>query len=325
MMLNTSHHTSGTASRFPLELLKKITNNFSKDRIIGYGAYGVVYKGVLDTGEKIAVKKLRDMSQDLDGEEQFLNECTNLTKVQHQNIVRLVGYCYETCRQLEEYGGKHVLAEVNERALCFKYMEGGSLENYVSDKPCTLAWDICYKIIKGVCEGLNHLHNGCKYIIFHLDLKPANILLDEDMIPKIGDFGLSRLLSSTKTCTTTTRLGTLGFTPPEYVDSQEISPKYDVFSLGVVIIYIMAGRKQYNDHFDNPSKIIGLVSEHWEKRLGATIWAHASEEVNTCIEIALRCVKPDRQERPIISQIVEDLNTIDMAKLSLTYEVLKDR
>ena len=80
------------------------------------------------------MKKLKNMSQDFDGEKQFHNECTNLTRVQHQNIVRLVGYCYETCRQLEEYGGKYVFAEVNERALCFEYMEGGSLENYVSGK-----------------------------------------------------------------------------------------------------------------------------------------------------------------------------------------------
>ncbi|KAM0861380.1 hypothetical protein ACQ4PT_045926 [Festuca glaucescens] len=90
------------------------------------------------------------------------------------------------------------------------------------------------------------------------------------------------------------------------------------FSLGVVIIHMIAGRKHYYDHVDTPSKIIELVCENWRKRLHATMWAHASQEIKTCIEIALRCVKSDRQERPTISKIVDDLNMIDIAKLPLT-------
>ncbi|KAM0867664.1 hypothetical protein ACQ4PT_041849 [Festuca glaucescens] len=186
------------------------------------------------------------------------------------------------------------------------------------DEPCRLYWDMCYKIITGVCEGLNYLHNGYKECIFHLDLKPANILLDNNMIPKIGDFGLSRLFSTTETCTTATPLGTIGYTPPEYVDKQEISPKFDVSSLGVVIIHIMAGRKNYYDHVDNPSKIIELVCENWGKRLHTTMWSHGSQEVKTCIEIVLTCVESDRRKRLTISQIIDELNRIDIAKLSLT-------
>uniref|UniRef100_A0ACD5Y918 Uncharacterized protein n=1 Tax=Avena sativa TaxID=4498 RepID=A0ACD5Y918_AVESA len=316
--LSRSQHTIG-ATQFEFMLLKQITNNFSEDRIIGRGAYGVVYKGVLDSGEKMAVKKLIYMPPDHDSEKQFHNECTNLMRVQHQNIVRLVGYCYETRRQCVEYDGKYVFAEENERALCFEYLEGGILEKYVCDDPCRLDWGTCYKIIKGVSDGLNHLHNGYKDSIFHLDLKPANILLDTNMIPKIGDFGLSRLFSTTQTCTTTTPLGTIGYTPPEYVDKQEISSKYDVFSLGVVIIHIMAGRKNYYDHVDTPSKIIELVCENWGKRLQETMWSHASQEVKACIEIALRCVKFDRQEKPTIRMITDNLR-IDIANLSLAYE-----
>ncbi|CAM0901584.1 unnamed protein product [Alopecurus aequalis] len=319
-MLNTSQHTSGATSCFPFELLQQITNSFSDNCVIGSGAYGVVYKGVLDNGEIIAVKKLLRKPLDHDSEKQFQNECTNLMRVQHQNIVRLVGYCYETRRQCVEYGGKYVFAEENERILCLEYLQGGSLDKHVSDEPCGLDWDVCYKIIKGVCQGLYHLHNGYKESILHLDLKPANVLLDNNMIPKIGDFGLSRLFSTTGTCTTTTPLGTMGYTPPEYVDRQEISHKYDVFSLGVVIIHIMAGRKHYYDHVDTPSKIIELVCEIWRERLHGPFWSHSSQEVKTCIEIALKCVKSDRKERPAISKIVNDLNRIDTAKLP-TYEV----
>ncbi|CAM0901610.1 unnamed protein product [Alopecurus aequalis] len=317
-LLNTSQHTSGATSQFKFEILNQITNNFSKDRVIGSGAYGVVYKGVMDNGQEIAVKKLIDMPLDHDNEKFFHDECINLLRVQHKNIVRLVGYCDETHRQCVEYEGKLVFADKNERALCFEYLQSGSLAKYVSNEPCTLAWDTCYKIIKGVCDGLNHLHNVCA--MFHLDLKPANILLDNNMIPKIGDFGLSRHFSSTKTCTTATPLGTTGYTPPEYVNKQEISPKYDVFSLGVVIIHMMAGRTHYYDHVDTPSKIIELVCGHWEKRLHATMWSLASQEVKTCIEIALRCVKSDRQERPTISKIVDDLNRIDIAKFPFTHD-----
>ncbi|XP_047051552.1 putative disease resistance protein RGA1 [Lolium rigidum] len=318
--LNRSQHTSGAALQFKFEMLKRITNSFSEDCIIGSGAYGVVYKGVLDNGVKIAVKKLIYKPPDHDSKKQFHNECTNLMRVQHHNIVRLVGYCYETYHQLVEYGGNYVFAEQNKRALCFEYLEGGSLDKHISDEPCRLDWDVCYKIIKGVCVGLDHLHNGYKESIFHLDLKSANILLDKNMMPKIGDFGLSRFFSTIETCTTTTPLGTMGYTPPEYVNKQEVSPKYDVFSLGVVIIHIMAGRKHYYDYVDTPSKIIELVCESWGKRLHATMWSQASQEVKTCIEIALRCVKSDRQERPTIRNIVDDLNRIDIAKLPLTYE-----
>lgn len=131
-MLNRSHHTSGATSQFKFELLKQITNNFSEDRKIGHGAYGVVYKGVMDNGQNIAVKMLIYRPPDRDMEKQFHNECTNLMRAQHPNIVQLVGYCYETHHECVEYGGKYVFAGKNERALCFEYLEGGSLEKYVS-------------------------------------------------------------------------------------------------------------------------------------------------------------------------------------------------
>ncbi|VAI92585.1 unnamed protein product [Triticum turgidum subsp. durum] len=205
-MLSRLQHTSGVTSPFSFEMLKQITNNFSEEHIIGRGAYGVVYKGVLDNGKEIAVKKLKYMPPEHDSNKQFENECTNLMGVQHQNIVRLVGYCHETRREYVEHGGKYVWAEVDERVLCFEYLQGGSLDKHVSDEPCKLDWDMCYKIIKGVSEGLNHLH---KDSIFHFDLKPGNILLDNNMMPKIDDFGLSRFFPSAETCTTATNFGTL--------------------------------------------------------------------------------------------------------------------
>jgi len=129
-------------------------------------------------------------------------------RLQHQNIIRLVGYCYEIAHKVMEYNGQYVYAGAEERALCFEYLQGGSLDKHLSDESSGLGWHTRYKIIKGICEGLHYLHNGSKDPIYHLDLKPANILLDKDMVPKIGDFGLSRLFDSTLTCTTKEIIGT---------------------------------------------------------------------------------------------------------------------
>lgn len=312
--------TSAVRKDLKFHFLEHITNKFSKDRIIGYGAYGVVYKGVLDNGEEIAVKRLKHIG--IDDDKQFKNECSNLMRLQHENIVRLVGYCYEIAHKFEEYEGKYVPAGVEEKALCFEYMRGGSLDKKLSDESRGLGWHTGYKIIKGICEGLNYLHNGSKDPIYHLDLKPANILLDKNMVPKIGDFGLSRLVDSTQTCTTTGIIGTLGYMPPEYINRFKITPKFDVFSLGVIIIQVMTGRDGYSKCGDMPSQeFIDLTHENWGKRFQPTISSHASHEIKTCIRIALRCVEADRVKRPTIAEIVDELKKIDIVNRSLLDQV----
>ncbi|TKW19911.1 hypothetical protein SEVIR_4G051000v4 [Setaria viridis] len=320
-MENDPQHTSVMPSDFTFHLLEQITNKFSKDRIIGSGGYGVVYKGVLDNGEEIAVKKLCNKHPGLDDDKQFTNECTNLMRLQHQNIVRLVGYCYEIAHKVVEYNGKYVYAGVEERALCFEYLQGGTLENLLSDESCGLGWHTRYKIIRGVCEGLHYLHNGSKDPIYHLDLKPANIMLDKNMVPKIGDFGLSRLFDSTQTCTTKVIIGTPGYMPPEYINRYQITRKFDVFSLGVIIIQVMAGCGGYLKCGDmSHQEFIDLVHRNWGKRLQVTMSSHTSHEIKTCIEIALRCVESDRVKRPTIAEIVDELNKIDDVKRSLADE-----
>ncbi|TKW15106.1 hypothetical protein SEVIR_5G209500v4 [Setaria viridis] len=305
---------------FTLEFLERITNNFSMQNIVGRGGFGVIYKGVLDNGEEVAVKKLHPMAW-IGDRQLFKNELNNLMKVQHKNIVRLVGYCNHTTQILVEYNGKLVAASVEQRALCLEYLQGLSLDKHLSDEACRLDWDTCYKIIKGICEGLHYLHNGSDHPIYHLDLKPENILLDKDMMPKIGDFGLSRLFDSVETYITQSEnvTGTRGYMPPEYIHRQTISPKFDVFSLGVIIIRMMAGTKGYFDCVDTPpEEFIKLVHGNWRKRLQAATMSsyYASQEVRTCIEIALRCVDHDRAKRPTIAQIVNELSNIGTAKNS---------
>ncbi|VAH99802.1 unnamed protein product [Triticum turgidum subsp. durum] len=293
---------------FAFEFLERITNDFSDQNKVGSGGYGDVYKGMLDNGEEIAVKKLHQLGID---DEQFKNEVNNLMRVQHENIVRLVGYCYHTSQIFVEYKGKHVSASVVERAICFEYMQGGSLHDQLSAESCKLDWDKCYKIIRGICEGLHYLHNAVPPI-YHLDLKPGNILLDKDMVAKIGDFGLSRLFDSAQTYMTASRdlKGTVGYMPPEYIEGQKISPKFDVFSLGVIIIKMMAGKEASYAHTCREEFIEHVV------RLQATMRSHLLEEVRTCIEIALKCVEDNRIRRPTIAQIVNELSNIGIVKRS---------
>ncbi|KAJ1275293.1 hypothetical protein BS78_05G125100 [Paspalum vaginatum] len=221
--------------------LEDSTNGFSEERRIGSGGYGVVYKGVYRNRE-IAVKKLYHMPG-LD-EEQFQNELRILTGLRHQNIIRLLGKSYEEQDRCVEYNGKLVFAKMVDRVICLEYLHKGSLEKHLSDESSGMPWHQRYKIIKGTCEGLKYLHDQS---IFHLDLKPANILLDNNMLPKIADFGLSKLFSGTRKSHTTIHfIGTLGYVPPEYIEKGKISNKFDVFSLGVIIIRIMSGPDGYS-------------------------------------------------------------------------------
>uniref|UniRef100_A0A8R7UAP5 Protein kinase domain-containing protein n=3 Tax=Triticum urartu TaxID=4572 RepID=A0A8R7UAP5_TRIUA len=237
----------------------------------------------------------------------------------------MIGYCYEIAHKDVEYQGKLVWSQVIDRALCFEYMKGGSLAKHISAESCIHNWPITYKIIKGTCEGLHHLHKGGEKKIFHLDLKPDNVLLDEELVPKIGDFGLSELFGSSYTHQQSSTKGTIGFMPQEYIHNRKVSPKNDVFSLGVIIFHIMAGEKGYSDYWDarrrpnfSPKiqhKFIESVQEYWKKKM-ETMEGYRWDEtdllgVTRCIDMAMRCVEDDRDKRPYIKDIINELNKLD--------------
>lgn len=297
-------------------LLETITNKFSVDQKVGSGGYGDVYKGVYN-GKEIAVKKLHHL-QGLD-DKAFDSEFRNLSKVKHTNVVQLLGYCYQIVRKYVPYKEELVLANEKERILCFEYMEGGSLDTHIGDEHCRLDWHTCYQIIKGTCDGLNHLHGAHEKPIFHLDLKPSNILLDKNnMTAKIADLGLSRLVASTETHKTqmVNVKGTLGYMPPEYIDGGYISKRYDVFSLGVIILKIMAGNKGHSRCYEMSSEqFTKHVTENWEGRLQGTSRYSSHEtdilQVKKCIEIAVKCVEKDRYKRPLIKDIVHELEELE--------------
>ncbi|RLN33570.1 hypothetical protein C2845_PM03G28660 [Panicum miliaceum] len=249
-------------------------------------------------------------------EEQFQNELNNLVRLQHQNIVPFVSYCYEIQKKLVKYSGKLVLADKIYRLLCFEYMQNGNLGKYLSDEHYGLDWHTRYAIIKGICMGLKYLHEELNPPIYHLDLKPANVLLDEKMVPKIADFGLSRLFGEEQTRITKSSMGTLGYLPPEYIESSLISKKFNIFSLAVVIIKIMTGPTGHSKSFDmSPQQFIEIVHENWRNRLQASqvcMPESSSKQVKRRIKIALSCLETDRRKRPSIGDIVQKLNETEM-------------
>ncbi|XP_022685272.1 uncharacterized protein LOC101779165 [Setaria italica] len=308
------HSSSGSPRKIPFHLLQEITDCFSDERKLGSGGFGKVYMGVHNDGEKIAVKMLHYMLGF--EEEQFLKEFNNLARLQHPNIVRLVGYCYDVQKNIVEYEGRLVFAERIYRALCFEYMHHGSLDKYVSDEYPGLDWNTRYTLIKGICKGLEYLHEELKPPMYHLDLKPANILLGKNMLPKIADFGLSRFFGEEQTHITKSSIGTRGYLPPEYIERNIVSSKFDIFSLGVVIIKIMTGPTGYRESAEmSPQEFIDLAHKNWRTRLQATsmhLFESYSKQVKRCMEIALSCVEVNRHKRPSIRKIVKQLNETEI-------------
>nr|CAB3490961.1 unnamed protein product [Digitaria exilis] len=256
----------------PLEFLQKITQGFSKDLMLGQGAFGTVYKGTLQDGQPIAVKKLADNSP-VPPKKEFQKEVGNLMAIQHTNIVRLLGYCRETQRKAIENNGRYIIVDVVESLLCYEYIPNGNLGKYIFDKSSRPDWKTCFEIIKGICQGLCFLHGGkdTHAPIVHLNLQPSNILLGDNMVPKISDFDLTRIFGGEHT-----RINTVN------VVGKKLTP-----------LILQVQKIWTNEHIASVYSELDPVS---------------LQEVRTCIEIALKCVVVDQNKRPSIAEIVDEIN-----------------
>uniref|UniRef100_I1QYR1 Protein kinase domain-containing protein n=1 Tax=Oryza glaberrima TaxID=4538 RepID=I1QYR1_ORYGL len=309
---NKSHYPITIPKNPTLDSLKVITDNFSSKREIGRGAFGVVYKGVLENGEVIAVKKLERTSGI--HARRFQNEANNLLELEHKNIVKLIGSCCQAERQVVEHDGKYVFTDVVEKLLCYEYLPNGSLDNYIYDELNGIDWPTRFKIILGICNGLHFLHKERNEAIIHMNLKPSNILLGDNMVPKIADFGLSRLFGQEQTRLITQNVvGWIGYIAPEYYYRGEISEKSDIFSLGVLILEIVTGLKNDPSSQEVSSSIlIDNVQRNWLKSSQITSKYPSLEEddllqAKRCIEIGLNCVETDPKKRPTIGEIIVKL------------------
>ncbi|KAJ9553586.1 hypothetical protein OSB04_017631 [Centaurea solstitialis] len=281
---------------FSLDKIAAATDNFSVSNKIGEGGFGPVYKGVLEDGREIAVKRLSETSQQ--GFDEFKNEVICIAKLQHRNIVKLLGYCIHE----------------NEMILIYEYMANKSLASYLFDegRSSMLDWPRRFHIINGTARGILYLHQDSRLQIIHRDLKAANILLDGDMNPKISDFGLARKFVGNDASDKTKKVvGTYGYISPEYAVHGRFSIKSDVFSFGVLVLEIVSGMKNrefsHEDHRDNllghawrlykEDKSIELITE--SLRTSCVI-----SEVVRSIHVALLCVQHHAEDRPTMLSVV---------------------
>ncbi|CAM0948958.1 unnamed protein product [Alopecurus aequalis] len=284
-----------------LALLQKITNDFSKERKIGQGGFGAVYKGVL--GERIvAVKKIYvNLDKIDDDDKQFGREIKLLWNTDHPNVVRFLGFCSNIHqKRIQKDGSREtIMANVRQRLFCFEYIRNGTLDKHITDELRGLEWKTRYEIITGICEGLRYLHEEKEFI--HMDLKPANILLDhqdEKYIPKIADFGLSR---PNKDSHTVGRCyGTLGYWAPENMEFSKTIPQCDIYSLGAIIMELVTGGIEVADKHN--------VLRRWRSRRKNPPTPLQYHQIIGCIDIAVRCRKQNPEARPSINEIIKSLN-----------------
>ncbi|CAO2152378.1 unnamed protein product [Urochloa humidicola] len=300
----------------PASFLRQITDDFSPQRELGKGAFGTVYKGIVEDGEVIAVKKLGENSP-VEHEKTFNNEVGNLMAVQHENVVKLVGFCYESQKKVVQHNGRYIIVDIAEISLCYEYLPKGSLEKYLFAESNRFDWNTRFKIVKGICNGLHFLHKEMDQPVVHMDLKPENILLDDNMVPKIADFGLSRLFGQEQTRMNTQNVvGSLGYMAPEYLYRGEISTQSDIYSLGLLIIQISTGEKNIPDMEDKCGrKFVEEVRQMWTdhhiKSKYRSFDSGHFQQIKTCVEIGLQCVDSERKNRPSIADIVLKLDGLN--------------
>nr|WPD27464.1 WAKL protein [Zea mays]WPD27507.1 WAKL protein [Zea mays] len=271
-----------------------ITSHFREK--LGQGGYGSVYKGVLQPGEvHVAVKMLGNSN--CNGEE-FISEVATIGKIHHFNVVRLIGFC----------------SEENRRALIYEFMPHGSLDKYIFSSEKTFSWDKLNEIALGIARGLNYLHHGCDMQIVHFDIKPHNILLDSNFVPKVADFGLAKLFPRGDTFVPLSAMrGTIGYIAPEMVSRSfgVISSKSDVYSFGMLLLEMTGGRRNADPHAGSssqayyPSLVYSQLSQGDVGGISKGVDMHELEK-KLCI-IGLWCIQMKTQDRQTMSEVIEML------------------
>ncbi|XP_072993173.1 putative receptor protein kinase ZmPK1 [Typha latifolia] len=301
--------------RFRYKELEKATGRFKDE--LGGGGSGSVYKGVLDDDRVVAVKKLEDVSK---GEAEFQAELSVIGRIYHMNLVRMWGFCSETSHRL----------------LVYEYVQNGSLDRHLFDShgmDCSLGWDQRYKIAVGVAKGLAYLHHECSEWVIHCDVKPENILLDEDFEPKITDFGLVKLFNrgGPGHQVLSRAQGTRGYIAPEWASSLPITAKVDVYSYGVLLLELVRGLRVSDWDADEENvemvfrRLVGNLKE--KIRSGHRSWVadfvdlrlngeFSCSQAVAVLEVAVGCVEEDRSRRPNMDHVYQMLISSEVADCS---------
>ncbi|CAI9090935.1 OLC1v1025831C1 [Oldenlandia corymbosa var. corymbosa] len=303
----TPENGNNGARTFTFRELAMATKNFRREFLLGEGGFGNLYKGTLQTGEVVAVKRLdRNGTQ---GNKEFLVEVLMLTLLKHPNLVSLMGYC----------------ADGEQRLLVYEYLPFGSLSSYIhdlSDDKKPLDWQTRMKIASGAAQGLDYLHEKANPSIIYRDLKMSNILLDQDLNPKLSDYGLAKLTQGdTKMHISPRVMGSYGYCAPEYERHGELTTKSDIYSFGVVLLELITGRKALDTtkptdeqnlvtwaqpYFKDPKRFPEIADPLLNKEF-------SERYLNQAVGIAAMCLQEEPSVRPLIGDVVAILSFLAVA------------
>ncbi|KFK28882.1 hypothetical protein AALP_AA7G060200 [Arabis alpina] len=298
--------TTTHSLQFDFKTIEAATDKFSESNKIGQGGFGEVFKGVLPDGTEVAVKRLSKTSRQ--GAREFKNEAVLVAKLQHRNLVRLLGFCLTG----------------EEKILVYEFVPNKSLDYFLFDplKQGLVGWTTRCNIIGGIARGILYLHQDSRLTIIHRDLKASNVLLDAVMNPKIADFGIARIFGMDQTQAETSRIvGTYGYMSPEYAMKGHFSAKSDVYSFGVLVLEIISGKKNKMEQRDgNVSNLVTYVWRLWRESSPLDLvdpaigGSYDRNEAIRFIHIALLCVQDDPADRPTLASIILMLtsNTITL-------------
>ncbi|KAG2541053.1 leucine-rich repeat receptor protein kinase HPCA1-like [Panicum virgatum] len=286
---------------FSYEELKRSTNNFAEVNELGYGGYGKVYRGMLPTGQSIAIKRAQQGS--MQGGHEFKTEIELLSRVHHKNLVGLVGFCFEQGEQM----------------LVYEFMPGGTLRDSLSGKSgLHLDWKKRLRVALGAARGLAYLHELADPPIIHRDVKSSNILMDEHLTAKVADFGLSKLVSDSERGHVSTQVkGTLGYLDPEYYMSQQLTEKSDVYSFGVVMLELIVAKQpiEKGKYVVREAKRLFDASDAEFCGLRGMVDARIMNTNHLAafgkfVQLALRCVDEVATARPSMSEVVKEIEVM---------------
>ncbi|KAI5593131.1 hypothetical protein BDE02_04G197800 [Populus trichocarpa] len=285
---------------FFFDEITKSTNNFSEANHIGSGGYGMVYRGMLPTGQLIAIKRCRQGS--VQGGLEFNAEIEVLSRVHHKNVVNLVGFCFERGEQM----------------LIYEFVRNGSLRDSLSGlSGIWLDWRRRLNVALGAARGLAYLHELVKPRIIHRDVKSANILLDESLNAKVADFGLSKPMDNSELILATTQVkGTRGYIDPEYQETLLLTEKSDVYGFGVVLLELVSGRKP----LERGKYLVAEVSSSLDRKkdlyslhelLDPSIGLDTKPEgLDKTVDLAMKCVQEKGSDRPTMGEVVKEIENI---------------
>jgi serine/threonine protein kinase len=285
--------------------LETATDRFNENRILGQGGQGTVYKGMLEDGRIVAVKRSTIVGEEK--LEEFINEVVILSQINHRNVVKLFGCCLETEVPLLVY-------EFISNGNLFQY-----LHNFYQNEDFILSWEMRLQIAIEVAGALSYLHSAASIPIYHRDIKSANILLDDKYRAKVSDFGSSRSMAIDQTHLTTNVQGTFGYLDPEYFQSSQFTDKSDVYSFGVVLVELLSGKKPI---ISSTSQETRSLATHFivlmeENRLFDILDVQVKEdcleeEIMAVANLAKRCLNVSRKHRPTMKEVSAELERIGL-------------